>query len=86
MDDALLAEFEDIAFRFAGDWLWFDAAAERDTALERRRYADHGWPVRGANLRADRMLAIGPSGRLEALAPEARELLGRLRGAWEAMR
>lgn len=85
VDDALLAELEDIAFRFAGDWLWFDAAAEPETALERRRYADHGWPVRAANLKAERVLALGPGGRLDALAPEARALLARLRGAWDAM-
>ena len=86
VDDALLAELEDIAFRFAADWLWFDAAAEPETALERRRYADHGWPVRAANLQAERLLALGPGGRLDALAPEAGALLARLRSAWDAMR
>jgi hypothetical protein len=85
VENALLAELEEIAFRFAGDWLWFDAAAEQDTALERRRYADHGWPVQGANLKAERLLTLGPGGRLDALAPEARALLARLRGAWDAM-
>jgi hypothetical protein len=85
VDEALLAELEDIAFRFADDWLWFDAAAEAETALERRRFADHGWSVQGANLRAERLLTIGAGGRLDALAPEAHELLGRLRGAWEAI-
>jgi len=85
VDDALLAELEDIAFRFAGDWLWFDAAAESETALERRRYADHGWPVRAANLKAERVLTLGPGGRLDALAPEAGALLAPLRGAWDAM-
>ena len=86
VDAALLAALEDVAFRFADDWLWFDAAAEAQTALERRRYADHGWPVQGANLRAERLLAIGAGGRLDALAPQARPLLDRLRGAWEAIR
>lgn len=85
VDDAVLAELEDVAFRFAGDWLWFDAAAESETLLERRRYADHGWPVQGANLRAERLLNLGSVERHESLAPEARALLVRLRNAWDAM-
>ena len=85
IDDTLLAELEDIAFRFAGDWLWFDAAAASETALERKRYADHGWRVMGANLKAERMLALGPGRRFEALAADARPLLERLRAAWETM-
>jgi len=85
VDEVLLAALEDVAFRFADDWLWFDGAEEAQTALERRRYADHGWPVHGANLRAERLLTIGAGGRLDALAPQARRLLDRLRGAWEAI-
>ncbi|HSH08695.1 MAG TPA: hypothetical protein VLA41_13600 [Burkholderiales bacterium] len=85
IDAAQLAELEDVAFRFADDWLWFDEAAAPDTALERKRYADHGWPVRGANLKAERLLALGPGRRFETLAPEARPLLGRLRAAWKAI-
>lgn len=85
IDDTLLGELEDLAFRFAEDWLWFDAAGETETALERRRYVDHGWPVQGANLKAERLLTLGPGGRLDALAPQARALLEQLRGAWEAI-
>jgi len=83
IDDALLAELEDVAFRFAGDWLWFDEAAAHEVALERQRYANHGWPVRGANLKTERILALGPGRQFDGLAPEARALLGQLRGAWE---
>jgi hypothetical protein len=86
IDDALLAGLEDAAFRFADDWLWFDAAAASATALERKRYADHGWPVRGANLKTERVLALGPGRQFEALVPEARPLLLRLRSAWDMMR
>jgi catechol 2,3-dioxygenase-like lactoylglutathione lyase family enzyme len=85
IDDAQLAELEAVAFRFADDWLWFDEAAAEETALERKRYADHGWPVRGANLKAERLLALGPGGRFDGLAAEARPLRERLRGAWESM-
>jgi len=84
IDDALLAELEEVAFRFADDWLWFDAAPASETALERKRYADHGWPVRGANLKTERLLALGPGRTFDALAAEARSLRDRLRGAWEA--
>lgn len=86
IDDALLAELEDVAFRFAADWLWYDQAPEAETALERKRYADHGWAVRGANLRSERILALGPGRRFETLAPEAQPLLARLRATWESMR
>lgn len=82
IDDALLAELEEVAFRFADDWLWFDAAAAAQTALERKRYADHGWPVKGANLKAERLLALGPGRRFVALAPETRPLRDRLLSAW----
>lgn len=84
IDDALLAELEDAAFRFAEDWLWFDAAAASETALERKRYADHGWPVSGANLKTERLLALGPGRTFDALAAEARALRDRLRRAWKA--
>jgi len=86
VDDALLGALEDIAFRFAGDWLWFDEAAVSETALERKRYADHGWPVMGANLKAERVMTLGAGRQFDGLAPEARPLFGRLRSAWEAMR
>lgn len=84
IDDALLAELEEVAFRFADDWLWFDAAPAAQTALERKRYADHGWPVNGANLKAERLLALGPGRRFDGLAPETHPLRDRLRGAWES--
>ncbi len=83
--DIRLAELEDVAFRFAEDWLWFDAAAAADTALERKRYADHGWRVCGANLKAERLLALGAGRQFEALAVEARPLLEQLRRAWKTM-
>ncbi|MDX1375867.1 MAG: hypothetical protein R3357_09915 [Burkholderiales bacterium] len=85
IDDALLAELEDVAFRFAGDWLWFDEAAASETALERKRYADHGWAVQAANLKAERRLALGPGRRFDALPADARPLLERLRAAWETL-
>jgi len=86
IDDAVLAELEDVAFRFAADWLWFDEAADAETALERKRYADHGWPVAGANLKSERLLGFGPGRRFDGVAPEARAVHERLRRAWESMR
>lgn len=86
IDDALLAELEALAFRFAGDWLWFDEAAAYETALERQRYANHGWPVQGANLKAERILALGPGRQFDGLVAEAYPVRDRLRAAWEATR
>ncbi|KPK09053.1 MAG: hypothetical protein AMJ64_01405 [Betaproteobacteria bacterium SG8_39] len=85
IDDAQLAELEAVAFRFAEDWLWFDEAAAPETALERKRYTDHRWPVKGANLKAERLLALGLGGRFDGLAADARPLRGQLRSAWESM-
>ena len=71
-DEAL----EEVAFAFVGDWIWYD---EEDAALERARYANYGYPVRGANLRSDKLMALRRSGlrfcALEPAAAEAREAL-----------
>jgi hypothetical protein len=50
-DEAL----EDAAFAFASEWLWYD---EEEAALERARYASYGFPVRGANLRAEKLALL----------------------------
>src|SRR5579859_7740540 len=36
IDPALLARLEEVAFRFAGDWLWYDEDTSPATALERK--------------------------------------------------
>jgi hypothetical protein len=54
-DEAL----EDTAFRFVEDWIWYD---EEDAALERARYANYGFPVRGANLKSDKLALLRARG------------------------
>ncbi|HUJ88520.1 MAG TPA: hypothetical protein VLX30_16860 [Burkholderiales bacterium] len=82
IEPALLERLEEIAFRFAGDWLWYDEDATPASALERKHYADHGWTVAGANLRSEQLLRIGLGQLFSTLPPEARPLAQRLRGAW----
>jgi hypothetical protein len=49
------AELEELAFGFVGEWIWYD---EEDAPLERARYLDYGVPVRGANLRSDKLALL----------------------------
>ena len=47
-DEAL----EKVAFAFVEEWIWYD---EEEAVLERARYANYGYPVLGANLRAQKL-------------------------------
>jgi hypothetical protein len=71
-DEAL----EDMAFGFVEEWLWYD---EEEAALERTRYAGYGYPVRGANLKSEKLAQLRESGgrysSLDAQGREAREKL-----------
>jgi hypothetical protein len=71
-DDAL----EEVAFTFVDGWIWYD---EEEAPLERTRYASYGYPVRGANLRADKLAMLrsrnGRFSSLDALSQAAREAL-----------
>ncbi len=58
LDDELLARVEEIAFGLAADWLWYDEEPVERTAVERARYADYGYPVRSANLRAAQLARL----------------------------
>ena len=85
LEQALLAELEDIAFEFSGQWLWYDEAPEAETALERRRCAESGRPVRGANLKAARIAQLRdaiPANRYSSLSPQAARLREAIRTAW----
>jgi hypothetical protein len=53
------AALEEVAFRFVEDWIWYD---EEDAALERVRYANYGYPVRGANLKSEKLALLRASG------------------------
>jgi hypothetical protein len=71
-DEAL----EEVAFAFVEEWIWYD---EEEAALERARYASYGYPVRGANLRSDKLRMLRDCGlrftSLEGPSKEAREAI-----------
>jgi hypothetical protein len=74
--DAPDAEIEEVAFRFVEEWIWYD---EEEAALERVRYANYGFPVRGANLKSEKLALLRANGgtycSLDAQAKAAREAI-----------
>jgi hypothetical protein len=70
------AALEEVAFRFVDEWIWYD---EEDAALERARYANYGYPVRGANLKSEKLALLrGHGGRyssIDSAAKAAREAI-----------
>jgi hypothetical protein len=74
VDATLWAALERRAGEFNREWVWFAEAPAEETAVERKRYAEAGRGVRGANLRSVRLRSLeprAPGGRL------ARDGLGR---------
>jgi hypothetical protein len=67
---------EDTAFGFVEEWIWYD---EEEAALERARYAGYGYPVRGANLKSEKLAQLRASGgrftSLDAQGSAVREKL-----------
>ena len=64
------AALEEVAFRFVDEWIWYD---EEDAALERARYANYGYPVRGANLKSEKLALLRTSGgHYSSMGEEAR--------------
>ena len=53
------AAIEEVAFRFVDEWIWYD---EEEAALERVRYANYGYPVRGANLKSEKLALLRANG------------------------
>jgi len=74
--DAPDETLEDTAFGFVEEWIWYD---EEEAAFERARYAGYGYPVRGANLKSEKLAQLRSSGgrfsSLDAPGREAREKL-----------
>jgi hypothetical protein len=72
------AALEEVAFRFVDEWIWYD---EEDAVLERARYANYGYPVRGANLKAEKLALLrahdGKHSSLDAAGQAAREAIVR---------
>jgi hypothetical protein len=71
-DEAL----EEVAFAFVDEWIWYD---EQDAPIERARYADYGYPVRGANVRSGKLALLRDGGMrfstLDASTAPVREAL-----------
>jgi hypothetical protein len=67
---------EKVAFGLVDEWLWYD---EESAPVERARYADYGYPVRGANVRSEKLAALRSSGMrfssLDAEGHQGREAL-----------
>ncbi|HEY8252068.1 MAG TPA: hypothetical protein VIG70_15830 [Burkholderiales bacterium] len=64
------AALEEVAFRFVEEWIWYD---EEEAALERVRYANYGYPVRGANLKSEKLALLRANrGSHSSLDPEGK--------------
>lgn len=53
-----LRELDRLAQEFSREWIWFDESPPEETAVERQRYAAYGYPVRGANLRSEKLRRV----------------------------
>jgi hypothetical protein len=53
-----LRELDRIAEGFAREWIWFEESPPEETAVERRRFEDYGYPVRAANLRSEKLRKV----------------------------
>ena len=71
---------EEIAFRLADEWLWYD---EEEQPTERTRYAQYGYPVRGANIRSEKLALLRRrNGPYSTLADEANAVREALVSQW----
>ena len=61
-------ELEDMALGFVEEWIWYD---EEQAPVERARYAGYGFPVRGANLRSEKLALLRGSGMRHSSLDEA---------------
>jgi hypothetical protein len=81
--EAADAELEELAFAFIGEWIWFDESSPEESALERARYSGYGYPVRGANLKAEKLAQIRDrGGRHSSLSDAGRKASEALAGQW----
>ena len=74
------AALEDAAFNFVDEWIWYD---EEEAALERARYANYGYPVRGANLKSEKLALLrARGGSYSTLDKEARAARAAVVAQW----
>jgi hypothetical protein len=75
-DEAL----EEVAFGLVDEWLWYD---EESAPVERARYADYRYPVRGVNVRSEKLAALRSSEmRFSSLDAEGRQARAALVAQW----
>ena len=78
--DAPDEPLEEVAFAFVEEWLWYD---EEEAVLERARYASYGYPVRGANLRSEKLKLVRDQGlRVSSLGADAQRARAALGERW----
>ncbi|HEY7675290.1 MAG TPA: hypothetical protein VH867_08735 [Burkholderiales bacterium] len=53
-----LRELDRIAEAFTREWIWFEESPPEETAVERRRFENYGYPVRAANLRSEKLRKV----------------------------
>src|SRR4051812_32735850 len=68
-DEAL----EEVAFQLVDEWIWYD---EEEAPTEREHYRRYGYPVRGANVKSEKLALLrtrtAPYSTLEPAATEVR--------------
>jgi hypothetical protein len=58
IDEGALRELDRIAEGFVREWVWFEESPPEETAVERQRFEDYGYPVRAANLRSEKLRKV----------------------------
>src|SRR4051812_29134358 len=78
--DAADETLEEVAFRLVDEWIWYD---EEEAPAERERYRQYGYPVRGANLKSEKLALLRRRGEpYSTLVPEAAEVRRALLEQW----
>jgi hypothetical protein len=74
---------EELAFAFIEEWIWFDEATGDEAAVQRARYAHYGYPVRGANLKSEKLVQLRErGGRYSTLSEAGRKARDALEKQW----
>ena len=71
---------------FTREWIWFEESPPEETVVERRRFADYGYPVCAANLRSEKLRTVlrpGDGGfALDSFGEDTRWVPELLRRCW----
>jgi hypothetical protein len=81
--DAADEQLEELAFGFIEEWIWFDESSGEEAAVERVRYEGYAYPVRGANVRSEKLALLRKhGGRISTLNAAARGARDALISQW----